>query len=63
VDFLCNACPQHRLLCAIQVHENINVASLVELKSRFEWSALRIYGLNAPGESHGILLGTTGWVP
>jgi len=63
VDFLCNACPQHRLLCAIQVHENINAASLVELKSRFEWSALRIYGLNAPGESHGILLGTTGWVP
>jgi hypothetical protein len=27
-----------------------------------DWSALRIHGLNAPGENHGILLGTRGWV-
>ena len=53
----------HRILCAIQIHETVEPASLAELTPRFDWSARRIYGLNAPGENHGVLLGTRGWAP
>jgi hypothetical protein len=63
VDFLFNAFAHSRHLCAIQVHEIVHPASLADLKSRFDWSALRLYGLNAPGENHGILLGAKGWTP
>jgi 16S rRNA G966 N2-methylase RsmD len=52
-----------RLLCAIQVHEVIDPRSLAELQPRFDWSALRIYDLNSPGQNHGVFLGTMGWVP
>jgi hypothetical protein len=52
---------RRRVLCAIQVYEYINAISLAALNSRFEWSALRVYGLNAPGENHGNLLGGPGW--
>ena len=52
-----------RLLCAIQVYEVIDSDSLAELQSRFDWSALRIYDLNLPGQNHGVFLGTKGWVP
>jgi hypothetical protein len=52
-----------RLLCAIQVHEVIDPGSLAELKPRFDWSALRVYDLNLPGQNHGVFLGTKGWVP
>jgi hypothetical protein len=63
VDVLLREFREHRLLCAVQVHETIHIGSLADLKARFDWSALRIYGLNAPGENHGILLGTKGWIP
>ena len=63
VDFLCYSFGQNRLLCAIQVFETVDAMSLAELKPHFDWSALRLYRLNAPGENHGILLGTRGWVP
>ena len=63
VDFLAHRFGQNRLLCAIQIFETVDPASLADLRPRFDWSALRIYGLNAPGENHGILLGTRGWVP
>lgn len=63
VDFLLHAFVHNRLLCAIQVYETVDPVSLTELKSRFDWSALRVYGLNAPGENHGILLGSMGWTP
>jgi hypothetical protein len=62
VDWLIHRFGRNRLLCAIQVYETVEPASLAELKPRFDWSALRIYGLNAPGQNHGILLGTRGWV-
>jgi len=52
-----------RLLCAIQVYELIDPDSLAELQSGFDWSALRIYDLNLPGQNHGVFLGTKGWVP
>lgn len=63
VDFLIHAFGHNPLLCAIQVYETVDPVSMAELKSRFDWSALRIYGLNAPGENHGILLGAKGWTP
>jgi hypothetical protein len=63
VDLLARTFEPNPLLCAIQVYETIDQGSLAEAKARFEWSALRIYGLNSPGQNHGILLGTRGWTP
>jgi len=63
VDFVLHAFAHNWLLCAVQVYETVTPASLAELKSRFDWSGLRVYRLNAPGENHGILLGTRGWTP
>jgi hypothetical protein len=63
VDSLIHTIAQNCFLCAIQVYENVDAASLVELRPRFDWSALRVYGLNAPAANHGILVGTKGWVP
>ena len=48
---------------AVQTYETIEPESLAELQTRFEWSVLRIYNLNAPGQNHGIVLGTSGWRP
>jgi hypothetical protein len=63
VDFLAHRFGRHRLLCAIQIFETVDPVSLAHLRPRFDWLALRVYGLNAPGENHGILLGIRGWVP
>jgi hypothetical protein len=63
VDLLLHRFGQNRLLCAIQVYETVDAGSLAELTRRFDWSRLRVYDLNAPGENHGVLLGTTRWAP
>src|SRR6266487_4880296 len=63
VDFLVGIVGKNPLLCAIQVYETLDPASLAELTPRFSWSAQRMYGLNAPGQNHGLLMGTRGWVP
>jgi hypothetical protein len=63
VDSLLHSFSQNRLLCAIQVYETVLAASMAELRVRFDWSTLRVYELNAPGQNHGILLGTKGWAP
>jgi hypothetical protein len=63
VDFLLDRFARRHLLCAVQVYEMVNPSSMAELTSRFEWSTLRAYGLNTPGQNHGILLGTKGWAP
>jgi hypothetical protein len=63
VEFLIHVFPNNRLLCAIQLYERVEAGSLADLQTRFDWSALRVYDLNAPGENHGILLGARGWVP
>jgi len=63
VDFVLHAFANNLLLFAVQVYETVTPASLAELKLRFDWSGVRVYGLNAPGENHGILLGTRGWTP
>jgi hypothetical protein len=63
VDLLVHQFGQNRLLCAIQVYETVEPISLAELERRFDWSTRHVYGLNAAGENHGILLGTRGWTP
>jgi hypothetical protein len=63
VDVLTERFGQHRFLCAIQVYETMEPASLAALTPRFDWSALRVYRLDAPGKNHGVLLGTRGWAP
>jgi len=62
VNFLCKSCAG-RMLCAIQVHEVLDVASLVEVRACFDWSALRVYSLNLPGHNHGLLLASKRWLP
>jgi hypothetical protein len=63
VDFLISIAGKNPLLCAIQVYETLDPASEAELIPRFSWSAKRMYGLNAPGQNHGLFMGTRGWVP
>jgi hypothetical protein len=63
VDFVLHAFAHNRILCAIQVHETVDPVSLAKVKSLFDWSALRVYDLNARGENHGILLGAKRWSP
>jgi hypothetical protein len=63
VDELVTRFGGNRILCAVQIHETVEPASFAELTPRFDWSARRIYRLNAPGENHGVLLGTRGWAP
>jgi hypothetical protein len=59
VDFLLQRFCRNRLLCAIQIYEIVLPVSMVELRTRFDWSTLRIYEMNMPGQNHGILLGTS----
>lgn len=63
VDFLLHRFSQNCLLCAIQVYEVVVPVSMAELRTRFDWSTLRLYDLDAPGQNLGILLGTKGWAP
>jgi hypothetical protein len=63
VDFLLHRFPHNELLCVIQVYEIVLEDSMSELKARFDWSIVRIYDLNAPGQNHGIVLGTKRWIP
>jgi len=63
VDVLLHASPQNHLLCAIQIYAMTQPASLSAVREHFDWSGVKIYGLNVLGENHGILLGTRGWAP
>jgi len=63
VDSLIGAFAHNPILFPIQIHETVTDVSLDEVKSRFDWSMVRIYGLNAAGQNHGILLGAKGWTP
>jgi hypothetical protein len=63
VDLLIRVAGKNPLLCAIQVYETLEPSSLAELTARFSWSAKRMYDLNAPGQKHGLFMGTRGWVP
>jgi len=63
VDFMLDRFAANQLLCAIQLFENTDQASIEALTARFEWSAVHMYDVNPPGQNHGVLLGTSGWVP
>jgi len=63
LDVLGREVSANPLLCVIQVHERLVPGSLAEVRARFDWSELRIFDLNVPGEKPGVLLGTRGWIP
>lgn len=63
IDLVVRRFASHKILLATQVYERVVAASLAEATARFEWSKLKIYDINAPGQNHGLLLGTLGWKP
>jgi predicted RNA methylase len=54
---------QHKMLFTIQVYEKVSVSSLNGIRTRLDWTELRIYDINERGRNHGVLLGTKGWAP
>jgi hypothetical protein len=50
----------NELLCAIQIYERVEPASLAELQARFDWSEVLMFDLNVPGANHGIVLAGKG---
>jgi hypothetical protein len=63
VDHIVASLPGRPLLIAVQAFERIEPASLAAVRSRFDWSELRTYSLNPPGNHPATLLGTLGWSP
>jgi hypothetical protein len=63
IDAISDRFDRNRLLFAVQIYERVDAASLADLKGRFDWSGAHVYQLNAPGQNHGIVLGTRGWSP
>lgn len=61
VDLVLERFAPRKILCAVQVYEAFDAASMIDLTRRFDGSALRLYTLNAAGRNHGILLGWRGW--
>ena len=53
----------HKMLFAIQVYEKVSASSLNGIRTRLDWTELRIYDINERGRNHGVLLGTKGWAP
>jgi hypothetical protein len=63
VDMIALTFPRRRLLVAAQVFEIVEGESLTDLEARFDWSTVKTYGINEPGQQHGVVLGTIGWRP
>lgn len=63
VDAVLGRFAPNRVLCAIQTYERMNAESVEDVTARFDWSTAHVYGLNEPGENHGVLLGTSRWTP
>jgi hypothetical protein len=55
--------PRQNILFATQVYEKVSAPSLTHLRTRLDWTELRIYDIDEKGRNHGILLGTKGWAP
>jgi predicted RNA methylase len=53
----------HKMLFAIQVYEKVSASSLDGIRTRLDWTELRIYDINERGRNHGVLLGSRGWKP
>lgn len=62
VDLAIGVFRRHKLLFAIQAYENVIADSLAELTARFQWSALKVYDINAQAKNPGLLLGSIGWI-
>ena len=54
---------QHKMLFAIQVYEKVSASSLNGIRTRLDWTELRIYDINERGRNHGVFLGSEGWAP
>lgn len=63
VDVTTAAIGRHKLLFAIHVYQTVEPGSLAEVTARFPWAAMKVYDINASGQSPGLLLATRGWVP
>jgi 16S rRNA G966 N2-methylase RsmD len=63
VDYVDGVYNENPILWVTQVHQTVVATSLADLKKRFDWSAMRIYDINVEGMKHGVLLGTSRWVP
>jgi hypothetical protein len=63
VDLLETGFPQQPLLIAIQTYETIDATSLAAVTARLDWAAAETYTINAPGQNHGLILGTMRWTP
>jgi hypothetical protein len=53
----------HKMLFAIQVYEKVSASSLNGIRTRLDWTELRIYDINERGRNHGVFLGSEGWAP
>jgi predicted RNA methylase len=62
IDVTTAAIGHHKLLFAIHVYETVEPSSLAEVTARFPWSVMKIYDINAPRQSPGLLLASWGWV-
>jgi hypothetical protein len=47
-----------RILFVMQTYERLVQVALDELRDRFDWSEMRTYDFNRPGENHGVRLAT-----
>ena len=63
IELVAHSFSAHKVLLATQVYEKVVAASLAQAAAGCEWSALEMYDINAPGQNHGLLLGTVGWRP
>ena len=61
IDVTTDVLGDRKLLFAIQVFQTVEPDSLGAVTARLPWSALKVYDVNAPGQNHGLLLGTWGW--
>lgn len=61
VDDIARAFPENPLLLAIQVHETVNPASVLDLTAKFDWHESKIHRLLAPGSNHGVLIAASRW--
>jgi hypothetical protein len=53
--------PDNPILYVTEVHEHLVPEPLAELRTKFEWSELSLYGIAGPTGRHGVLLGTKRW--
>lgn len=61
IDRVLGILPERRVLFAVQVYEKVEPASLGEVEARLDRTRIHLYGFNAPGRNHGLLVGVRGW--